>query len=186
MKSIVLIASFAAFSAAQTGFSSNSVDAALGINCQGSALCGISSWNVPGLLGIMRGMVNGIDQNHWYQNGEHIVCSQDIGGQGLCAFLQGTGGMPGSSIPGLLDALLQHGCTKCGSVPVYLPVNGDNNPNDHGILTVNYVSNPNGCNGLCSIGASKAVEENSTMSNFAKLAQDGQLRLVCSLTDSLA
>jgi hypothetical protein len=183
MKSILFAASFAALSAAQTGFSSNSVNA-LGINCQGSSSCSLSSWNVPGVLGIMRGWVNGIDPNHWYQNGDHIVCDNDLGGQGICAFLQGTGGMPGSSIAGLLDALVQHGCTKCGSVPVYLPVNGDNNPNDHGILTVNYVSNPNGCDGLCSTGSKKEIKTNGTMSDFAKVAQDGQLHLVCSLAES--
>ena len=188
MKSLILAASFAALSAAQSGVITDNMNpafspelaATLGINCRGSGLCGIEDWGQGGLLGRLRGQVNSIDGGHWYQNGENIVCEEDVAGGGICAFLQGTGGMPGSSIGGLLDALIQHGCEKCGSVPVWLPVNGDNNPNDHGILTVNAVGNAHKCNGLCGTGGSKSRgTANSTMNAFAQPAAQGQVRLIC-------
>lgn len=37
--------------------------------------------------------------------------------------------------------------SKCGSVPLFFP--SDNNPNTHGILTMNYVGNGCGKSGLC-------------------------------------
>jgi len=116
-----------------------------GINCEGNANC-------PGVnanLGNLIGFAAGIDDNRFYQNGQHIVCekSQSTGAPGLCAFLQNTGGVPGSSIKTLLQDLQDHGCKKCGSVPVFFP--SDNNDGDHGILTVNEVGNTDGCDGLC-------------------------------------
>ena len=191
MKSLILAASLAALSAAQNGVISDNtnpafspeVAAAEGINCRGGAGCGIVDIGLGGLLGQLRGQVNSIDGGHWYQNGEYIACAEDNGGGGICAFLQGTGGMPGSSIAGLLDALIQHGCERCGSVPVWLPVNGDNNPNDHGILTVNSVLHTRGCNGLCGTGGSKSRETgNRTMNAFAQpaaAAEQGQVRFIC-------
>lgn len=168
MKSLVLAASFAALSAAQS---------TLGINRRGSSTCSMNDWGQGGLLGRLRGRINSIDSGHWYNNGNYIVCERDNGGGGICAFLQGTGGMPGSSIGGLLDALIQHGCEKCGSVPLWLPANGDNNPNDHGILTVNYVNDARGCSDLCSQGNSKVK---TTLNNAsAQQAQLGEVQFIC-------
>ncbi|KAF5532445.1 KP4 killer toxin [Fusarium mexicanum] len=110
---------------------------AAGINCKGSVLCGQGTEPLSNLINY----AGGLNDDRWYQNGQHIVC-----GGSLCAFLQNTGGLPGRNIKGLLGDLRDHGCKYCGSVPVFFP--DDNNDGDHGILTVNYVSNPN-CQGVC-------------------------------------
>ncbi|KAH7186811.1 Kp4-domain-containing protein [Fusarium oxysporum] len=102
--------------------------AAAGINCRGSSQCtgGLSGAYLSSLINL----ASYIDQNRWYKNGEHIVCADR-----LCAFLQNTGGMPGSSIKNLLKELDKHGCNKCGSVPVFFPE--DNNEKSHVGLSVN-------------------------------------------------
>lgn len=46
-----------------------------------------------------------------------------------------------STIRPLLDALLEHGCSTCGSVPIHYVDEGNNDPSD-GILTFNYVASP--------------------------------------------
>lgn len=114
-----------------------------GINCNGSGNC-------PGVAGDLSTLISfgwSIDPNRWYNNGEHIVCVQSQLGTGLCAFLQNTGGAPGSSIQPLLQALQGHGCNKCGSVPMNF-LQGDNSE-DHGELTVNAVGSTAGCSGIC-------------------------------------
>ncbi|RFN46476.1 hypothetical protein FIE12Z_9311 [Fusarium flagelliforme] len=113
-----------------------------GINCKGSSNCA----NVGFKLTDLRQTAQKLPDNKWYQNGEHIVCWQSIGGTGFCAFLQNTGGLPGKEIKRLLQELVNHGCGKCGSVPAFFP--SDNDEKSHGILTVNYVQKPN-CNGVC-------------------------------------
>ncbi|KAH8126231.1 hypothetical protein FP744_10003474 [Trichoderma asperellum] len=124
---------------------SMSINGALaGINCNGSGACPV----VSGTLGKLLGYANSIDPNRWYTNGENIVCQKNELGTGLCAFLQNTGGAPGSSIKPLLEQLSYHGCNKCGSIPLFYP-QGDNNDADHGVLTVNAVGGTNGCNGVC-------------------------------------
>ncbi|KAJ5394693.1 hypothetical protein N7509_000246 [Penicillium cosmopolitanum] len=117
---------------------------ALGINCQGSSQCG----NVDGRSTDILASVQKIDPNRTYFNGQRIACWKAGAGDGLCAFLQGTGGIQGSLIPELVQDLVNHGCTRCGSVPVFFN-SGDNNINDHGELTINYVLSTGGCNGLC-------------------------------------
>ncbi|KAL4724560.1 hypothetical protein ACLX1H_008001 [Fusarium chlamydosporum] len=108
-----------------------------GINCKGSSNCG----NIGFKLTDMRDTAEGLDDNRTYYNGEHIVCWENYAKTGFCAFLQGSGGMLGSDIKRLLQELVNHGCSRCGSVPVFFP--GDNDIRDHGFLTVNYVSKPN-------------------------------------------
>ena len=59
-----------------------------------------------------------------------------------------SGGVNASTIIARLGDLDWHGCSGCGSVPL----SGDNNPDEMGILTINYVKNyggTGGCNGLC-------------------------------------
>jgi hypothetical protein len=119
-----------------------------GINYEGAGSCAGFGLN-PHSLADLLGDAQQLDPNAWFQNGEHIVCAEAIAGDGICAFLQATGGAPGSSIPGLIQALLDHGCTICGSVPLFYPINEDSDPNDHGILTVNYVESTDGCSGVC-------------------------------------
>ncbi|KAM4056042.1 kp4 domain-containing protein [Hirsutella rhossiliensis] len=113
-----------------------------GINCHGSSNCGNVGFKLSGL----RNTAQGLDDNRWYQNGQKIACWQARDGSGFCAFLQNTGGIPGREIKRLLQELVNHGCAKCGSVPVFFPQ--DNDINSHGILTVNYVRST-GCNGIC-------------------------------------
>lgn len=121
-----------------------SLGSALGINCRGSGNC-------PGIAGSLDELISradAVDDNRSYQNGQNIVCIESKLNNGLCAFLQGTGGMLGKDIKVLLRDLRNHGCGKCGSIPVFFP-SGDNNPDTHGILTVNAVGTTNGCNGVC-------------------------------------
>ena len=56
----------------------------------------------------------------------------------------------------LMDALLEHGCGTCGSVPVEFVTKGNNDPSP-GILTANYVSSPS-CIDNC-------IGSNGNMSN---------------------
>ncbi|PHH91152.1 hypothetical protein CDD83_1486 [Cordyceps sp. RAO-2017] len=114
-----------------------------GINCHGSSNCGNAGFKLSGL----RSTAQGVDDNRWYQNGQHIACWRALDGSGFCAFLQGTGGLPGREIKRLLQELVNHGCAKCGSVPAFYPQ--DNDISHHGILTVNYVASTGGCGGVC-------------------------------------
>ena len=73
-----------------------------------------------------------------------------IGRGGISLFPQLPSSTPGLNlgyIRPLTDALLEHGCGTCGSVPIHLVDQGNNSP-DPGILTFNYVSNPS-CTGQC-------------------------------------
>ncbi|KAJ2978107.1 hypothetical protein NQ176_g4002 [Zarea fungicola] len=114
-----------------------------GINCNGSGNC-------PGIVGDVDGIINlasEIDDNRVYQNHENIVCIQSALGNGLCAFLQNTGGIRGDTIKSLVAQLKGHGCKKCGSIPVFFP--SDNSESAHGILTINAVTSTHGCDGVC-------------------------------------
>jgi hypothetical protein len=125
-----------------------------GINCKGNARCAELSLytQVKNYVDI----IDRVDPNRWYNNGEHIACIKADVPTGLyfsdhissCVFLQNSGGAPGHSLPPLIKLLRKHGCKGCGSVPLFAP-QGNNNVAD-GELTVNYVSNTNGCDsGLC-------------------------------------
>ncbi|KAL5341311.1 killer toxin [Aspergillus crustosus] len=107
---------------------------ALGINCRGSSDCSLT--DCPS-LGQVLSIIEEIDDNSWFDNGEHIACIR-AGAQAysLCAFLQNSGGALGSSIKTLARELQQHGCGNCGSVPLFYP--GDNDVNN-GELTFNAV-----------------------------------------------
>ncbi|KAI9775167.1 MAG: hypothetical protein M1839_001418 [Geoglossum umbratile] len=122
--------------------------AALGINCQGSGWCPSARANVAMDL---NDLIQGIDSNRWYKNGEWIACAQsegDFGADtakgdvGFCAFLQNTGGTWGSIIKQLAPEIPKHGCRVCGSVPYYF-LQGNNNVDD-GELTFNMVKMPKG------------------------------------------
>ncbi|EAW10839.1 uncharacterized protein ACLA_053130 [Aspergillus clavatus NRRL 1] len=114
---------------------------ALGINCRGSAKCS-ALWGPSDAAKQLTNVIQGIDTNRWYLNGEHIACvGNDAGnGGGYCAFLQKTGGTNGGVIKNLAHYINDHGCKQCGSVPYYYP-QGNNNVDD-GELTYNYVDNP--------------------------------------------
>ena len=101
-----------------------------------------------------------------YGSGAHIACigvkdelSTHVGA--FCLFMQGdnahgiyepiTGfqatGIEGSLIKSKTLELYQHRCRACGSVPI----SNNNDPNEQGILTINYVRDNAGCAGrqLC-------------------------------------
>ncbi|KAJ7137842.1 Kp4-domain-containing protein [Mycena epipterygia] len=109
-----------------------------GINCEGSSICKGKSAHVASLL---VGYIDGIADDAWYNNGQQIACAEDV-----CAFLQNSGGNSGKNIKGLAHYIRDHGCTACGSVPIFYP--GDNNVKD-GQLTFNYVSRPACTIGVC-------------------------------------
>ena len=157
----------------------------LGINCRGSGLCRLASWDNPNSESIAQGLRDALwastdDNSTTFSNGDHVICvseSQPIS-VGITASAQASGGKDGATaggsvgasltlsgtiheggicvfpqdmasgatldlgtIRGLADALLEHGCATCGSVPIHFVDEGSNSPDD-GILTFNYVSNP--------------------------------------------
>ncbi|KAL4886884.1 Kp4-domain-containing protein [Aspergillus karnatakaensis] len=108
---------------------------ALGINCRGSSDCGLSS--APS-MGEIVSIIEEIPDNAWYNNGEHITCiASATNDYSICAFLQNSGGAPGSSIKTLARELQQHGCQNCGSIPLFFP---NDNDVSNGELTVNVVA----------------------------------------------
>lgn len=114
------------------------------------------------------------DPNTVYNDGDHIVCVgtsvsitvgasasaevEGIGGEisletsgslgtgGVCLFPQGAS-LTLAQIRDLVDAIGDHGCATCGSVPIHFVDQGSNDPSS-GILTSNYVGNPY-CGGNC-------------------------------------
>ncbi|KAI0138582.1 hypothetical protein F4776DRAFT_662955 [Hypoxylon sp. NC0597] len=114
------------------------------------------------------------DPNTVYNSGDHIVCvgtsvsitvgasvgaevdglsgevsletEASLGTGGVCLFPQGAS-LTLAQIRELVDALGNHGCATCGSVPIHFVDKGSNDPSS-GILTSNYVGNPF-CGGNC-------------------------------------
>ncbi|KAL9102257.1 MAG: hypothetical protein Q9163_002567 [Psora crenata] len=156
----------------------------LGINCRGSGLCPLASWENKQSERITQILRDAVWQSRKtndtvYNSGDHIICisgSQTItltggseagvepggGGNvgasgsftlsgslhtgGICLFPQGASLTLGQIRP-LTDAVVEHGCQTCGSVPIHFVDQASNDPKD-GILTFNYVSNPS-CVGSC-------------------------------------
>ncbi|KAL9129302.1 MAG: hypothetical protein Q9217_002213 [Psora testacea] len=175
----------------------------LGINCRGSGLCPLASWEnkqPERVTQILRDAVwqSPKSNDTVYNSGDHIICisgSQTIsltGGAegsaaasegpsaglsgsftlsgnlhtgGICLFPQGTSLTLGQIRP-LTDAVLEHGCDTCGSVPIHFVDQGSNDPKD-GILTFNYVSNPS-CVGEC-IGADGKVNKIKRSAKFVQM-----------------
>ena len=121
--------------------------AALGINCRGSGWCPFARDSVAASL---NNLIQGIDPDRWYSNGEWIACAQSSGDYvveasgniGFCAFLQNTRGTWGRIIKQLAPEIPNHGCRVCGSVPYYY-LQGNNDVSD-GELTFNMVTMPKG------------------------------------------
>ncbi|CEF75998.1 hypothetical protein FGSG_10551 [Fusarium graminearum PH-1] len=109
----------------------------LGINCRGSSTCGVGGiGHTPnGDLKDVRDAVAAGEEGN-FGNGDHIACIPFVVGQ-LCAFYQGIGSRTFTKEQSVtfLDQLRQHGCSKCGSIPV-----DPGNDVKNGQLTVNYVS----------------------------------------------
>ncbi|KAL9629755.1 MAG: hypothetical protein Q9164_006739 [Protoblastenia rupestris] len=104
------------------------------------------------------------DDDKW-KLGSHIMCTRVEGfgvpkGAAYCLFMQGDKGKQNQIvtndnelIPGVngrivkdrLPYLYYHGCRGCGSVPL----GGFDDPQELGILTINYVKNRRECEGVC-------------------------------------
>ncbi|KAK0640760.1 killer toxin [Cercophora newfieldiana] len=128
---------------------------ALGINCRGSANCD-HQLGGANYLETLKNYVNQAQDGRVYRNGEHIACisrgslANGFKG-GYCVFPQGTAsGVTGARAKKLMQDLRDHGCTRCGSVPIDFKWPTSNDPKN-GILTSNFVSDTdNPCNtGLC-------------------------------------
>ncbi|KAI4267414.1 MAG: hypothetical protein LQ337_008362 [Flavoplaca oasis] len=141
----------------------------LGINCRGSFFCSYGPWSHdrPSLdddiisifaLAADRTSICTLDISCGpiedaviYLPGEHIIYwpyGRSFLGS-ICAFTQGnvsSTGTNGTAIKEKLAPLEAHGCTLCGSVPL---ANNSNDPDEAGILTVNYIKKPDGCAGVC-------------------------------------
>ena len=129
---------------------------ALGVNCQGSLLCGYKTGGQQVLDVFYDAMVSGsqsfipggpLEDNTVYYKGtpQDVACWE---GLRVCLFLQGNisrTGVNGSIIKLRLNELRTHGCQICGSIPI----SGDNDPYDEGYLTSNFVTSGS-CNGICS------------------------------------
>ncbi|KAL8747293.1 MAG: hypothetical protein Q9190_000799 [Brigantiaea leucoxantha] len=130
----------------------------LGINCRGHPLCYTdvgavwylrdlaygTAWRIPTFPRYNYGP---IDDTSLYAAGKHIVCKSGTAHAfgGFCVFTQGAkGSVSGRLVKRKLTQLLEHGCWRCGSVPL----EKGNDPNKEGILTVNYVQG-NVCRGVC-------------------------------------
>lgn len=96
------------------------LSASLGINCRGSGGCtGSGTIGVSGTrLSNLKNQIDKIDDDKHFDNGDHLACEENKLGTGICAFYQNTGsGGSGSEAKGLIQKLINHGCTACGSVP---------------------------------------------------------------------
>jgi len=160
---------------------------ALGINCRGSGLCGLASFENKSPERVTQVLRDAVwdskkDNSTTYANGDHIICvsqsqsitlggssalgiseagvtgtdtgtfslTGSIGTGGICLFAQymASGAtLSLGDIRPLLDAVLEHNCHTCGSVPIHYVDQKSNDPKD-GILTFNYVENPD-CVGEC-------------------------------------
>ena len=128
-----------------------------------------------GIIQLLRDIIyaSSTSNNTAYASGDHVIClsqSQNItfdlgleidgisGGVelsanspegGICLFPQylTAANLNLGQIKPLVDAILEHGCGTCGSVPVQFVDEGSNDP-DEGILTFNYVESPY-CVGEC-------------------------------------
>lgn len=68
----------------------------------------------------------------------------NLGTGGVCLFPQNMedgAKLSIGAIRELVDAIGEHGCSTCGSVPIHFVDQGSNDPKD-GILTSNYVGSP--------------------------------------------
>lgn len=109
--------------------------APLGINCLGSISC--RQFGPGNALAIIREKVKNLGSTMTFVEGQQIAAVNVGDGSCFAAFYQKTGDRSFSqySTWWYLNALYQHGCRKCGSIPT----DPGNNVNK-GELTVNYVS----------------------------------------------
>lgn len=133
---------------------------ALGINCRGDKMCGKShngglSKDNDLMDEFYQALANGasavvqggpISPTAVYYYGQDVACHP---ASGVCMTIagpvrRGEVSVTGSTLIARAGDLNSHGCWYCGSVPL----SGNNNPNDAGVLEVNYVGGTV-CNGVC-------------------------------------
>ncbi|KAI3330317.1 hypothetical protein F4824DRAFT_505168 [Ustulina deusta] len=135
----------------------------LGINCRGSGLCPRASWNNVADVSIIQLLRDAVyaasaPLSTGYESGDHVIygiggsvgLTGSLGEGGICLFPQYMADgatLSLSQIRPLMDALLEHKCATCGSVPIHFVDEGSNDPSG-GILTFNYVAAPY-CIGNC-------------------------------------
>ncbi|MCJ1393622.1 hypothetical protein MMC18_006497, partial [Xylographa bjoerkii] len=170
----------------------------LGINCRGSDLCPHATWNNQASESVIRVLRDAVwdstlDNSTRYRNGDHIICvsqtqnvtlsgipygsagttfdlNSNFGIGGICLFPQDCT-LTLKQIRPLTNALLAHGCTICGSVPIHFIDEGSNDPGE-GILSFNYQANPV-CDGNCITGSGQtnaSIITSSTISPDAASA----------------
>lgn len=118
---------------------------ALGINCRGSELCPYVHTRPPPVTQVIQKAVEAseLDPSTVYNSGDHISC---VIRDHVCLFPQNAN-LTLEKIRPLVSAVIEHGCKKCGSVPVHF-VDGASNDPRWGILTFNYV-HTSSCTGNC-------------------------------------
>lgn len=106
----------------------------LGINCRGSSTCGV----VEGSIATLTNNVCSLPGFFKYAPGQRITYYCDRFAGGLAVFTQNTSSnLSARNACSLLKRLQNHGCKKCGSIPLAFPGSNDVSK---GQLTVNYVA----------------------------------------------
>ncbi|TQV90463.1 Killer toxin, Kp4/SMK-like, core [Cordyceps javanica] len=115
---------------------------ALGINCRGSGACNLNDASLKEVLTQVRQIQAQGNGGHHYNTGVQLACS---GGKysSICAFYQNGASGTADRAAELLQGLVDHGCSQCGSNPTE-----PGNDVSKGELTVNIVSAPC-CSGNC-------------------------------------
>ncbi|KAI8940410.1 hypothetical protein NX059_004100 [Plenodomus lindquistii] len=123
----------------------HSAEVLLGINCRGSGRCVSCNTDIP----FLQTITDRIPDNYKWTNGQLIACSlchqcrtcPDADKNGLCVFPQNLKEgevVTGAQIKQAIKAIRDHGCNRCGSVPLH-----PGNDVEDGELTINFVFN--GC-----------------------------------------
>ncbi|KAJ6578591.1 killer toxin [Mycena sp. CBHHK59/15] len=81
--------------------------------CTGAALCISQPSNSTALLAEY---ISGINPARVYAAGEQIACSANV-----CAFVENVHSALRSQIASVAHYIPQHGCAKCGTVPLFYP-----------------------------------------------------------------
>ncbi|PHH60621.1 hypothetical protein CDD81_1411 [Ophiocordyceps australis] len=115
---------------------------ALGINCRGSGACNINDASLSDVLTQVRQIQARGQGGHYYSTGVQLACAQGKYAS-ICAFYQSGASGTADRAAELLQGLINHKCTQCGSIPTQ-----PGNDVSKGELTVNIVSRPC-CHGTC-------------------------------------
>ena len=142
----------------------------LGINCRGNDECRADTGLHSNILDYFNETLSTVNTTYagvfysgistfTFQSGNDIICHK-VHPSYVCLFLQGNNvpaTVNGSIILQKLGELIEHGCNKCGSVPL----SDDNNPDTEGLLTSNKVVSHD-CSGYCNNGLAPGEVSGST------------------------